>query len=394
VSYTLRGRIESRLAPVLFTLALALAFAAVEGAWWPLRLAAVMAGIFLALDVVVYDRLLEYQPGWLALPLGALELGLVMLAVRGLSIDAPLVPAIALFAAGWLAAQVLGHAVLPLVRLTYAQDGGELGRAGPVVAVVIAALFSGAAGTAYALRPPVVHLVAGVHRGPLVITRRETLVGKDGAVVRGGIVVRASDVTVRNVAVEGGENGIVVDGATNVKLDHVSVSGAQLDGIHVRRSSVSIDDCTIDSGANPWAQGIDISFSYDLPPSMVKGCTITGGREGIVTHSVQAMLMDNDVRRTQLRGIAIAEMSMGMVERNEVHDALGIGIYCGDRSMCEIEHNVVTRTRPDLSTLDTSRRGYPIVAWWESEAELHDNVLVGNPRGVGSFSSSRIRWPR
>jgi hypothetical protein len=105
------------------------ALAAVERAWWPLQLAALMAVIGVALDVLVYDRVLEYQPGWLALPLGALELGLVILAARLLGIDAPLAPAVALFAAGWLAAQVLGHAVLPLARLTYAQDGGELGRA-------------------------------------------------------------------------------------------------------------------------------------------------------------------------------------------------------------------------------------------------------------------------
>jgi nitrous oxidase accessory protein NosD len=394
MSYTLRGRIESRLAPVLFTLVIALALAVGESAWWPLQLAALMAGLGLTLDVLVYDRLLAYQPGWLALPLGAFELGLVMLAARGIGIGAPLAEAVALFAAGWIAAQVLGHAVLPLARLTYAQDGGELGRAGPAFAVAVLAVLSGAAGTAYAMRPPVVHLSAGVHQGPLVVDRRETLVGDRGAVVRGGIVVRADGVTVRNVSVVGGANGIEVDEARNVVLDGVSVTGAQLDGIHVRHSSVQIRNCSIDSGENPWAQGIDISFSYDVKPSMVKGCTITGGREGIVTHSTQAMLVDNHVRGTQLRGITVTEMSMGMVERNDVHDALGIGIYCGDRSMCEIEHNVVSSTRNDRASEDVSRRGYAIVAWWESEAELHGNVLVANPRGAGSFSSSRIRWPR
>ncbi len=394
MSYTLRGRIESRLAPVLFTLALALALAAAERSWWPLQLAAVMAGVGLALDVLVYHPVLDYQPGWLALPLGALELGLTMLVALGLGIGAPLAPAVALFAAGWLAAQVLGHAVLPLARLTYAQDGGELGRAGVVLAAAVVAVLSGAAGTAYAMRPPVVHLGAGVHRGPLVIDERETLVGESGAVVRGGIVVRASGVTIRNVAVVGGANGIEVDEARNVLLDGVFVSGAQLDGIHVRHSSVEIRNCNVDSGENPWGQGIDISFSYDLPPSMVKGCTITGGREGIVTHSVQAMLVGNHVRRTQLRGITVTEMSMGMVEHNDVHDALGIGIYCGDRSMCEIEHNVVSHTRADHASGDASRMGYAIEAWWESEADLKDNVLVGNPQGAGSFSSSRIRWPK
>ena len=227
-----------------------------------------------------------------------------------------------------------------------------------------------------------------------MIDERQTLVGAPGAVVRGGIVVRASGVTIRNVAVVGGENGIEVDGARNVILDRVFVSGAQLDGIHVRHSSVEIRDCNVDSGENPWAQGIDISFAYDLPPSMVKGCTITGGREGIVTHSVQAMLVENHVRRTQLRAISVTEMSMGMVEHNDVHDALGIGIYCGDRSMCEIEHNVVSNTRADHASGDSSRMGYAIEAWWESEAALKNNVLVGNPQGAGSFSSSRIRWPR
>jgi hypothetical protein len=62
--------------------------------------------------------------------------------------------------------------------------------------------------------------------------------------------------------------------------------------------------------------------------------------------------------------------------------------------MCEIAHNVVTGTRPDRSSGDLTRGGYPIEAWWESEAALHDNVLVANPQGAGSFASSRIRWPR
>ena len=58
------------------------------------------------------------------------------------------------------------------------------------------------------------HLAAGVHQGPLVITRREMLVGEPGAVVRGGIVVRANGVAIKNVTVVGGENGITVDGVS------------------------------------------------------------------------------------------------------------------------------------------------------------------------------------
>jgi nitrous oxidase accessory protein NosD len=307
------------------------------------------------------------------------------------TVRAPLGPAVALFAAGWLVAQILGHAVLPLVHLTYGQDGGELGRGGPLVGASVLVLLSAATGAAYATRPPTVYLSAGVHQGPLVIDRRETLVGRPGAVVRGGILVRSSGVTIRGVVVVGGENGIDVEEARNVVLDRVSVSGALLDGIHVRHASVSIRNCTIDSGTNAYAQGIDISFAYDLPMSEVSGCTIVGGREGIVTHSVQTMLRGNRIRQTQLRGITVTEMSMGMVEHNDVNGALGIGIYCGDRSMCEIAHNIVTGTRPDRSSEDTSRGGYALVSWFESHARVRGNTFVGNARGSGAFARSTIR---
>jgi nitrous oxidase accessory protein NosD len=270
-------------------------------------------------------------------------------------------------------------------------DGGELGGAGPLVGAAVLVLLSAATGAAYGTRPPTVYLSAGVHQGPLVIDRRETLIGRSGAVVRGGILVRASGVTIRGVNVVGGENGIDVEEARNVVLDGVSVSGFQLDGIHVRHASVMIRGCTIDSGTNPWAQGIDISFAYDLPMSEVMGCTVIGGQEGIVTHSVQTMLMGNHVRQTQLRGISVTEMSMGMVEHNDVHGARGIGIYCGDRSMCEFEHNVVSGTRPDHTSSDPSRGGYALVSWFESDAQVRDNVFVGNARSSGAFARSKIR---
>ena len=63
-------------------------------------------------------------------PLGAVELGALMAIVYGFGLHAPPLPALALFGAGWLAALVLAQAGLPLLRLGYAEDGGELGRAG------------------------------------------------------------------------------------------------------------------------------------------------------------------------------------------------------------------------------------------------------------------------
>ena len=85
---------------------------------------------------------------------------------------------------------MLGPAGFPLLRLGYAEDGGELGRLGAVAAIAVAVALSAAAGTAYAGLRPVVRLAAGVHMGPLVITRREVLIGEPGAIVRGGVVIQ------------------------------------------------------------------------------------------------------------------------------------------------------------------------------------------------------------
>ena len=282
-----------------------------------------MIGIGLALDTQLYDRALSYQAGWMAVPLGLLELGLLLGAMRLLGIMAPLWQAVALFAGGWLLAQLLGHAGFPLARLGYAEEGGELGRLGGASALAAVLVLAGAGATAYAMEPPVVHLQAGVHQGPLVITRREVLVGDPGAIVRGGIVVKANDVEIENVTVVGGENGITVDSVHGTVLDGVSVSGAKLDGIHVRLANVMIKDCTVDMHGNSLGQGIDISYNMNLGMSMVEGCTVIGGMEGITTHSSMTMIMHDRVSGTEMRGISVTEMSMGSVMDSTVSGALG-----------------------------------------------------------------------
>jgi parallel beta-helix repeat protein len=389
VSYTLRGRVESRLAAMLPVVAAACVLALAEHRWWPVEAAGLMVGVGVALDAQAYHLLLRYQPGWAAAPLGLVELGLVLLAMRLAQVAAPVWQAVVLFAAGWTLAQLLGHAGFPLLRLSYAEDGGELGRFGLAAAASVGVVLAAAGATAYALRPPVVHLAAGVHQGPLVITRREVLVGRPGAVVRGGIVVRASGVTVKNVAVVGGDNGITVDGVHGTVLDGVTVSGAKLDGIHVRGAGIVIKNCTVDMLGNPLGQGIDISYNMDMGMSMVEGCTLVGGMEGITTHSSMSDVMGNHVSRTTEHGISVTEMSMGMVMDNEVRDARGVGIYCNDRSMCMIEKNTVLDTRPDPSG-DPSARGIGVLASFQSEADLWQNQLTANPVSSTAVTNSEV----
>jgi nitrous oxidase accessory protein NosD len=390
VSYTLRGRIESRLAALLPVVVVACVLTLVFHPWWPVQAVGLMLAVGLLLDVLVYDRLLRYQPAWAAFPFGALELGVVLGSMRALGVAAPLSQALALFAGGWLLAQLLGQAGFPLLRLGYAEEGGELGRAGLVTALAVAVVLVGAGATAYAGRAPVVHLAAGVHRGPLVITRQEILVGEPGAIVRGGIVVRANDVTIRNVTVVGGENGITVDSVHGTVLDGVSVSGARLDGIEVQAAGVIIKNCTIDMHGNSLGKGIEISYNMGMGMSMVDGCTVVGGMEGITTHSSMTDIVHDRVSGTELRGISVTEMSMGTVMDSEVSGALGIGIYCNDRSMCMIEHNTVVGTRPDVASGNPTRRGYGVLASFQSEADLRDNELTANPVPMGAVINSQI----
>jgi hypothetical protein len=390
VSYTLKGRAETRVAALLPVLLAACGLAGVLHRWWPVELVALMAAVGLFLDLEVWHRLLPYQPAWATVPLGAVELGMVLAVVYGFGLHAPLLPALALFGAGWLALFVLAQAGFPLLRLGYAEDGGELGRVGGVAGVAVLLALAGSAATYVVRLPPVVQLSAGVHQGPLVITRREVLRGAPGAVVRGGIVVAHDDVQIKNVTVVGGENGITVDGVHGTVLDGVTVQGAKLDGIHVRLAGVVIRNCTVDMLGNRLGQGIDISFNMNLGMSMVEGCTVVGGQQGITTHSSGTEIMGNRVSRTTGQAISVDEMSMGMASRNTVRDALGVALYCGDRSMCMFDHNTVIGTRPDTSSGLRNRRGFGVFADFESQADLWRNTLTANPVATGAITGATL----
>lgn len=390
MSYTLRGRIETRLAALLLVLGGACALAGVLHRWWPVELVALMAAVGLFLDLEVWHRLLPYQPSWASVPLGGAELAAVMAIVYGFRLHAPLLPALAVFGAGWLVSFVLVQAGFPLLRLGYAEDGGELGRAGPVAAGAVLLALVGSAATWYVRLPPVVTLSTGVHKGPLVIRQREILQGEPGAIVRGGIVVAHNDVQIRNVTVLGGTNGITVDGVHGTVLDKVTVQGAKLDGIHVRAADIVVRNCTVDMLGNPFGQGIDISFNMNMGMSMVEGCTILGGTQGITTHSSMTDIVGNIISRTGQQAIDVDEMSMGTASRNVIRDALGVGLYCNDRSMCMFDNNTVVGTRPDRSSGLRMQRGFGVLASFQSEADLWQNRLVANPVRAGRVLNSTL----
>ncbi len=381
MSYTLTGRIQSRLLSGLPALAVALAI----HRWWAIELVAIMLVIGLALDVAVYHRAFAYQPAWTALPLGLVELGLVYGTMRALAITAPIRGALGLFVLAWLSAQVLAHAVLPRLRLEYAESGGEPGRAGALTAAAVAVTVVGGVGAAYAVRPPTIHL-HGTVQGPLVIRHAETLVG---GIVKGGIEIRANHVTLRRVTVVGGTYGVDIEHAQHVMLDRVRLLHFTLDAVRAMDAGVMIKDCSVTAPGGPLATGILISYSMGRPMSMVSGCTIVGVREGISTHSSMVDVMDNHVVGTSVRGISLSEMSMDRASGNVVESANGIGIICMDHSMCEIEHNTVAGAKVDGNE-DPSRHGVAIEAYFYAEAQVKKNTVIASPGGVAAFDESTI----
>ncbi|MDX6450021.1 MAG: hypothetical protein QOH16_70 [Gaiellaceae bacterium] len=381
MSYTLRGRIQSRLAAALPPLLLALALQR----WWAIELVALMLAVGLVLDAGVYHRALPYQPAWLAVPTGALELAVIYPAMTYLGIAAPLDDALLLYGVNWVSAQVFTHAIFPRLRLEYGESGGEPGRAGVVTAAAVAITVIGGLGGAYSVRPPTIHL-HGTIAGPLVIRHAQTIVG---GVVQGGIQIRADHVTLRNVTVVGGEYGVDIEHAQHVMLDHVRILHFELDAVRALDAGVMIDHCSVTSPAGPLTTGVLISYSMGRPMSMVSNCTIVGVREGISTHSSMVDVMNNHVIGTTVRGISLSEMSMDRASGNQVESARGIGIICMDHSMCEINHNTIAGAKVDGNS-DPSRAGVAIEAYFYADATVDHNTVIASPGGVQAFVNSTI----
>ncbi|HEX3805533.1 MAG TPA: right-handed parallel beta-helix repeat-containing protein [Gaiellaceae bacterium] len=382
MSYTLSGRIQTRLLAALP--ALAVAFGVHR--WWAIELVVLMLGVGLALDMLVYHRAFSYQPAWLAIPLGALELAIVYPTMRWLEIDVPQVKyALLLFGLGWLSQQVVAHAVLPRLRLEYGESGGEPGRAGAITALAVAVAAVGGLAGARAVEPPTIHL-HGTIKGPLVIRHAQTLVG---GVVTGGIQIRANHVTLRDVTIVGGDYGVDIEHAQHIMLDNVRLSRFKLDGVRALDAGVMVHRCSVSDPASDLTTGVLIAYSMGRPMSMVSKCTIVGTREGISTHSSMADVMDNHVIGTTTRGISLSEMSMDMASGNHVDGAKGIGILCMDHSMCQIEHNTVTGAKPNGDD-NPSESGVAIESYFYAEATVKHNTVIASPGGVKALDESSI----
>lgn len=262
----------------------------------------------------------------------------------------------------------LGTLLVVCVMATAACSGTSSGRTNPDLADLIASAEPGAR----------IEVAAGRHAGPIVIDKPITLVGQNGAVIVGssdqpGIsIVDTTAVMLVNLTAAGGDSGILVTRSTGVVLDRITVQNALWHGILAQDSEVKITGCRISDLRAPYPQGVEIVNSDGRPPSLVEGCTIEGPIiEGIVTHVSRATIIDNEVRGSTERGIAITEMSAGRIEGNRVLDAIGSAFYCGDMSRCSVVDNVADRVASaDVGFRSTD--GHGLVIHFHSIAFVDD----------------------
>jgi hypothetical protein len=236
-----------------------------------------------------------------------------------------------------------------------------------------------------------VRLLAGRHSGPVTVSQRIELEGEAGAVLVAGVAdesalqVRADGTRVSGLEVVGGWTGIELDDAEGAVVGDVSIRGSDLQGMLVYKASATVENVRISGLRDPHAQGIEVLSAPDV---IVRDSKVTGGKIGIVGHLSEVLFENNVVTQTSQIGIMIREMSNGAAHGNEVFDAEGAGLYCGDMSMCEFADNTVH----DIAATGTARSGagWGLVVHYESTASSTNDVLEGEAGDAVALANSRM----
>ncbi|MDP9067483.1 MAG: right-handed parallel beta-helix repeat-containing protein [Actinomycetota bacterium] len=240
----------------------------------------------------------------------------------------------------------------------------------------------------------IIRLGPGTHTGPVHVDKTVTLQGEQGAVLRVpasvdiALRVTADDVRVRDLAVEGGVQGITVREAEDVVLEGVTISGVRLHGIEVVDASARISGARVSDMTSEYAQGIEVRYADNRPLTLVENSQIEGGQEGIVSHVSRVDFSRNIVTGTTMRGVAITEMSHGVARSNLIDGAAGAGLYCGDMSMCEFSGNQVNRV---AEAGVGSQAGWGLAVNYRSRASTDHDSLAGEAGPVGTYMHSLVR---
>jgi len=153
-----------------------------------------------------------------------------------------------------------------------------------------------------------VHLSAGVHSGPLTITKPLTIIGEKHAVIRGNgkgstITVKAPDVTIKNITVRG--SGLLLETQDSGIFLSKEATRARVIDNHIDRNLIGIyvwgakdalvkDNRVVgrrDLRMNERGNGVQV---WNAPGAIIDGNNIRYGRDGIfVTTSTKNIFSNN-----------------------------------------------------------------------------------------------------
>ena len=191
-----------------------------------------------------------------------------------------------------------------------------------------------------------INLAPGRYEGPIVISKPVSLVGAPGVVIVGPddqpvvTVIDTTGVTIRDLRIEGGSDGILVRRSEGVSIREVTVEQSLWHGIVAQDSEVHIASCEVLGLRAPMPQGVEIINSDARPPSSVTDCRVHGPVfEGIVSHVSHVTFEGNTVTGATARGVVITEMSDGLMQGNVVSESAGNAYFCGDMSFCAVVDN-------------------------------------------------------
>jgi parallel beta-helix repeat protein len=154
-------------------------------------------------------------------------------------------------------------------------------------------------------------------------------------------------VRIQGLTVVGGDYGIAVDESEAVQLIGNHVTGARMAGIRLSRAAALIKGNEVRAGTGPYGMGIELANTMSRPASVITGNVVAGAtHEGIILHNSHAMIENNTVTGSGLRGVSISEMSMATVAKNTIMDNADAGIWVVDSSMADIAGNHIGGMRP------------------------------------------------
>ena len=122
---TTLGRMETRAAVVTGPVLLSLLLWLVTGSAAYTELIGLYLAQGLALDALFYPHVIRWQPPWLTAVLGVGEFVIVYVLAHAVRLDLANVDAVWFYWVSWTIAVSTRIVVLPLLRLTWLEDGGE-----------------------------------------------------------------------------------------------------------------------------------------------------------------------------------------------------------------------------------------------------------------------------